>query len=69
VTRPDARGILSKKDFRCLISPAKIAGPSHLVFDKTDLDRVVANGDEVRRRGRPKKNKNVSFCGDSAANK
>ena len=35
------------------LRPKKIGG--HLAFDKTDLDRVVANGDGVRRRGRPKK--------------
>ena len=31
----------------------KIGG--HLAFDKEELDRVVANGDMVRRRGHPRK--------------
>ena len=35
------------------LQPKKTGG--HLVFDKTDLDRIVANGDKVRRRGRPRK--------------
>ena len=35
------------------LQPKKIGG--HLVFDKTDLDRVIANGDRVRPRGRPRK--------------
>ena len=35
------------------LRPKKIGG--HLAFDKTDLDRVVAHGDGMRRRGRPRK--------------
>ena len=35
------------------LRPKKIGG--HLAFDKDDLDRLVAHGDTVRRRGRPRK--------------
>ena len=35
------------------LRPKKIGG--HLAFDKEDLDRLVARGDTVRRRGRPRK--------------
>ena len=35
------------------LHPKKISG--HLAFDKTELDIVVANGDQKRGRGRPKK--------------
>ena len=35
------------------LHPTKIAG--HLVFNKAELDIVAANGDQKRRRGRPKK--------------
>jgi len=35
------------------LHPIKIAG--HLAFNKAELDIVVANGDQKRGRGRPKK--------------
>ncbi len=35
------------------LNPKKISG--HLVFDKAELDIVVANGDQKRGRGRPRK--------------
>ena len=35
------------------LHPEKISG--HLAFDKTELDIVVANGDQKRGRGRPRK--------------
>ena len=35
------------------LHPKKIAG--HLAFDKAELDIVVANGDQKRGRGRPRK--------------
>ena len=35
------------------LHPKKISG--HLAFDKTELDIVVANGDQKRGRGRPRK--------------
>ena len=47
LARPDmAPQLLIKKG---ALRPKKIG--SHLMFDKTDLDRVVANGDGVRRGG------------------
>ncbi|MCD6365390.1 MAG: hypothetical protein J7M14_05895 [Planctomycetes bacterium] len=36
------------------LRPKKIGG--HLAFDKHDLDRLVAKGDQVRRPGRPRSN-------------
>ena len=38
---------------RGALHPKKIAG--HYVFDKTELDMLVANGDQKRGRGRPRK--------------
>ena len=35
------------------LRPKKIGG--HLAFDKEELDRVASRGDQVRRRGRPRK--------------
>ena len=35
------------------LHPKKIAG--HFAFDKAELDRVAANGDQKRGRGRPRK--------------
>ena len=35
------------------LHPRKIGG--HLAFDKTELERVAANGDQKRGRGRPRK--------------
>ena len=35
------------------LRPRKIGG--HLAFNKGELDRVVTNGDQPRRRGRPRK--------------
>ena len=35
------------------LRPKKIGG--HLAFDKGELERVVANGDRPRRRGRPRR--------------
>jgi len=35
------------------LHPRKIAG--HFVFDKWELDMLVANGDQKRGRGRPRK--------------
>lgn len=35
------------------LQPRKIAG--HFAFSKAELDRVAANGDEKRGRGRPRK--------------
>jgi hypothetical protein len=35
------------------LHPIKIAG--HLAFNKAELDIIAANGDQKRRRGRPKK--------------
>ena len=35
------------------LRPKKIGG--HLAFDKKDLERLIANGDAARRRGRPRK--------------
>jgi len=52
LSRPDmALQRLIKKG---ALRPKKIGG--HLAFDKEDLDRLVAKGDQVRRRGRPRKN-------------
>ena len=51
ITRPDlAMHRLIRKG---ALHPKKICG--HLVFDKTELDIVVANGDQKRGRGRPRK--------------
>jgi len=51
LTRPDkAMYRLIKKG---ALHTKKIAG--HFAFDKSELDTVVANGDQKRGRGRPKK--------------
>ncbi len=51
LARPDmALQRLIKKG---VLRPKKIGG--HLAFDKAELERVAASGDELRRRGRPKK--------------
>ena len=51
LTRPD------KAMYRLIakgaLHPRKIAG--HFVFNKKELDTLVANGDQKRGRGRPKK--------------
>ena len=64
LARPDmALQRLIKKD---ALRPKKIGG--RLAFDKDELDRVVKHGDQVSRRGRPRRNR-LAFCGDSAAAK
>ena len=53
LARPDmALQRLIKKD---ALRPKKING--HLAFDKEELDRIVEKGDQFRRRGRPRKNR------------
>ena len=51
LTRPD------KAMYRLIakgaLHPKKIAG--RFAFDKTELDRIAANGDQKRSRGRPRK--------------
>ena len=53
LSRPDmALQRLIKKG---ALRPKKIGG--HLAFHKEDLERLIARGDQVRRRGRPRKDR------------
>jgi len=51
LARPDVA--LQRLIKKAALRPKKIGG--HLVFDKEELDKVIATGDMGRRRGRPRK--------------